>query len=111
MLRLALQSALSTMAAKGDSMAHQNGGVAADGLHPLLIECASQKEEFKRRRDIFDHRSCHPSEQQHWIGESSQTHREGKSKVQLKRLKPHDTMLEDQAWCLFYRMGYPELNA
>jgi DGQHR domain-containing protein len=92
-------------------MAKTDPTVSSEGLHPLLIDPSAQKKEFNRRRDMFDHKACHPSEQQQWIADRWQIHREGKSKVQLKRIKPHDSMLEDQAWCLFYRMGYPELNA
>lgn len=92
-------------------MGKHNGDAPADALDPLLIDLGAQKKEYKRRHDAFEHRSCHPAEQQKWLQDRWVVHREGKSKVQLKRLKPHDTMLEDQAWCLFYRMGYPELNA
>ena len=81
-----------------------------DALQPLVTDSSSQRKEYLRRRDAFEYMSCHPSEQQTWQAERWQVHREGKSKVQLKRPKPHDVMLEDQAWCLFYRMGYPELN-
>ena len=34
----------------------------------------------------------------------------GKTTVRVKRNKPEDRLLEDDVWCLFYRMGFRALN-
>src|SRR5438128_2362914 len=81
-----------------------------DILSPLVTDLSAQKTDYKRRRDPYEYVTCHPSDQEDWLAKRWEVHREGKAKVRLKRFKPHDLMLEDQAWCLLYRMGYPELN-
>jgi DGQHR domain-containing protein len=37
--------------------------------------------------------------------------RRGKRSIRLKKNKPTDRQLEDDLWCLFYNMGFKELNA
>jgi len=91
-------------------MARDPSASSTNSLHPLVTDSLEQKRQYIRRRDSFTYMSCHSSEQQEWQAKGWEIHREGRSKVKLKRPKSHDTMLEDQAWCLFYRMGYPELN-
>jgi DNA sulfur modification protein DndB len=36
--------------------------------------------------------------------------KKSKKSLRLKSTKPLDRMLEDAVWCLFYRMGFSELN-
>jgi DNA sulfur modification protein DndB len=36
--------------------------------------------------------------------------KKNKKSIRLKREKPEDRQLEDDVWCLFYRMGFKEQN-
>lgn len=65
---------------------------------------------YRKRRKAYDEKSVHPAdvhkeEVKGWI-----VQRAGKRASRLKRLKGHDKWLEDRVWCLFYAMGYNNLN-
>lgn len=79
-------------------------------IAPLLTEKAERISAFKKRGDSFIHESFHPADLQSREGEGWELERESKTRVRMKRKKAHDRELEDQSWCLFYRMGYPEVN-
>ncbi len=79
-------------------------------LHPLLIAKPARQKEFTRRKDAFVVQGVHPADVPKYEADGWIVQREGSRKVRIKKPKGHDAMLEDQAWCLFYRMGYPELS-
>lgn len=79
-------------------------------LGPLLVEKAEKIAAYKKRGDLYIHSSFHPADLQKYEAEGWELERESKTRVRMKRRKGHDRELEDQAWCLFYRMGYPEVN-
>ena len=79
-------------------------------LDPVLADEAERKSAFSKRKDDYLHISVHPADKTQHEEQGWETEREGKTKVRLRREKPHDQALEDQTWCLFYRMGYPVLN-
>lgn len=79
-------------------------------LSPLLTEKSERVAAYKKRRDAYYYESIHPADLQEYETEGWEIHRESKTRVRMKRLKTHDKLLEDQTWCLFYRMGYPEIN-
>ena len=79
-------------------------------LNPVLSEKSERVGAYQKRRDQYKYESIHPADVQKYEAESWEIHRESKSRVRMKRMKPHDKILEDQTWCLFYRMGYPEIN-
>lgn len=79
-------------------------------LYPLLAPNPARQREFARRKDVFVFRSVHPADVPKYEADGWIVQREGSRRVRIKKPKNYDAMLEDQAWCLFYRMGYPELS-
>lgn len=79
-------------------------------LSSILSEKSERVAAFKKRRDIYYYESVHPADLHKYQSEGWEIQRESKTRIRMRRLKPHDRLLEDQTWCLFYRMGYPELN-
>lgn len=79
-------------------------------LHPLLITKPLRQREFTRRKDLHIFQTIHSADLPEYEADGWTVHREGSKKVRIKKPKNHDAQLEDQAWCLFYRMGYPEIN-
>lgn len=92
------------------SGADKNSGRNPDWLAPMLTSPSERLSAFKIRRDTFIYESIHPADIEKYEAEGWIVHKESKTRVRMKRLKTHDRLLEDQVWCLFYRMGYPELN-
>lgn len=79
-------------------------------LEPLLTEKSERVSDYKKRRDPYYYESIHPADLQKYESEGWEIQRESKTRVRMKHLKTHDKLLEDQTWCLFYRMGYPEIS-
>ena len=79
-------------------------------LMPLLVEKREQITAFSKRRDDHIYKSIHSADLEIALADSWVVHKEGKTAVRVKKAKPHDQLLEDHTWCLFYRMGYSELN-
>lgn len=79
-------------------------------LEPLLQTKGALVAEYVKRRNPVTYKSAHPADQQQLIAEGWSVSRAGKKTVRMQRAKRHDAMLEDRAWCLFYRMGYPEIG-
>jgi DNA sulfur modification protein DndB len=79
-------------------------------LHPLLVEKSEKIAAYKKKRDAYLYESIHPADLEKYESDGWEIHRESKTRIRMKRLKGHAQFLEDQTWCLFYRMGYPEIN-
>lgn len=79
-------------------------------LAPLLTSKPTRQREFTARKDSVVLQSVHPADVPKFEASGWTIQRDGQRKVRMKKPKNHDVLLEDQAWCLFYRMGYPELN-
>lgn len=79
-------------------------------LTPLLITKSERLAAYTKRRDEFVYESISPSDTEKYEAAGWVLHKESKTRVRMKRLKQHNQLLNDQVWCLFYRMGYPELN-
>jgi DGQHR domain-containing protein len=79
-------------------------------LNPLLTSKSEKLAAYKKRRDLFIYESISPSDTEKYEAAGWILHKESKTRVRMKRLKQHKQSLDDQVWCLFYRMGYPDLN-
>jgi DNA sulfur modification protein DndB len=79
-------------------------------LHPLLTTKPARQREFISRKDLFVLQSVHPADVPKFEADGWAVQREGSRKVRIKKPKNHDAVLEDQTWCLFYRMGYSDIN-
>jgi len=85
-------------------------GDSSDNLYPLLTTKPMLKSSYVKRRDPFIYQSIHPADLPKYETDGWVIHKEGSQKVRIKKQKTNNVMLEDQSWCLFYRMGYPELS-
>jgi len=79
-------------------------------LSPLLITKPEKLAAYTKRKDQYLYESILPSDTEKYETAGWILHKESKTRVRMKRLKQHNQSLCDQVWCLFYRMGYPELN-
>ncbi|MBI5891458.1 MAG: DGQHR domain-containing protein [Nitrosomonadales bacterium] len=79
-------------------------------LTPLLISKSEKLATYKKRRDQYLYESISPADTEKYESTGWILHKESKTRVRMKHLKQHKELLDDQVWCLFYRMGYPELN-
>lgn len=90
------------------------GSEAADKQPNLLVPLLQTKgallAEYRKRRNPFAFLTAHPADEAKYLAEGWAIHRRGKRAFRLKRAKAHDDALEDRVWCLFYRMGYPEIG-
>lgn len=79
-------------------------------LFPLLTTKPARQREYTTRKDSVVIQRIHPADVPQFESNGWVIQRDGTKKVRMKKPKGHDVLLEDQSWCLFYRMGYPELN-
>ncbi len=79
-------------------------------LSPLITDPKELASAHRVRRNIFEHKSVHPSEVEEEVEKGWELQRAGKRRTRLKRAKSHNVWLEDRLWCLFYNMGYRVLN-
>ncbi len=79
-------------------------------IGPLLVTKPLRQLEYAKRRDAFVVKSVHPADVPALEAVGWTVQRQGTKKVRVKKLKTAFSALEDQVWCLFYRMGYPELG-
>jgi DGQHR domain-containing protein len=79
-------------------------------LEPLLEEDAL-RQAFRRRRDGFDYVKVPTKDEAASVETGWSMHKRTQSHVWMKKPKAPDVLLEDRIWCLFFRLGYPHLNA
>jgi DNA sulfur modification protein DndB len=79
-------------------------------FEPRPLNAAERKACYLKRRDSYDHCSVFSAELARCEQEGWEVERAGKIKIRMRRPKAHDVALQDQTWCLFYRMGYPVQN-
>lgn len=83
---------------------------SSDTLSPLLQTPGALKAEYRKRQSPNIFENVHPADEQKYLEQGWQVHRRGTKRLRMKCAKPHSNALEDRAWCLFYRMGYPEVG-
>lgn len=79
-------------------------------LFPIIGTKQTRQREYTVRKDNFVFQTIHPADVPKYEADGWAVQREGSKKVRIKKTKRFDALLEDQTWCLFYRMGYPDLN-
>lgn len=77
----------------------------------LLTSEADLASEYRHRNDPYLYKSVHPADEERFVAEGWEANRRGKSRLRLRREKPHDVFLEDSTWALLRRMRYPEMSA
>ncbi len=86
------------------------GGEPQSRLNSLVTVKAARQREFTRRKDAHVFQAVHAADVPKLEADGWVVHKEGSRKVRIKKTKSADVLLEDQTWCLFYRMGYAELS-
>lgn len=62
------------------------------------------------RRSQYDEKSVYTVDVENYINKGWERQRTGKYKSRIKRIKSHNSWLEDRLWCLLYNMGFRRLN-
>jgi hypothetical protein len=79
-------------------------------LEPLAVTDGEKSAEYKRRRDAFLYEKVPIGGEQPYLSDGWATDRTLQRSYRLKRAKSSDRQFEDDVWCLFYKMGFDELN-
>lgn len=79
-------------------------------LSPLLISNGSIRAEYLKRREPFISQSVSSAMLSGYEEKGWKIHKEGVRRTRIHKPKEDHAILEDQVWCLFYRLGYPELS-
>lgn len=79
-------------------------------ISPLITTKSEKLAAYKKHKDQYLYESISPSDTEKYEAAGWILHKESKTRVRMKHLKQHNQSLNDQVWCLFYWMGYPELN-
>lgn len=89
---------------------NEDSKVEHQNLYPLVTTKPTLQTVYAKKRDNYIYQKIHPADQEKFEADGWIVHREGTNAVRMKQMKSHNKLLEDQTWCLFYRMRYPELN-
>lgn len=85
-------------------------------LHPLLIAPSDPKTpspliaEFRKRNKIYNFKSVSRKNLEKYYDKGWEYDRKLKKTTRIKQMKSFDEQLENEVWCFFYKMGYPEMN-
>src|SRR5579862_4098829 len=102
--------ASSTFAKSGDEIIGPNAlqrplsvtpAVADELLSNLLRAESDLAVEYRRRNDPCVYQSVHPADVDALLDQGWEVQRRGKTRVRVRRAKPHDRLLEDDVWTLF----------
>jgi len=79
-------------------------------LGPLLSEPKDLKREARKRKLAYDVKPVKKDQLEEYVQQGWEPDKKLKTKIRVKRFKPHDERLENRLWILLYQLGYPELN-
>lgn len=85
-------------------------------LHPLLVAPTDPdspsplRSEYNKRNKIYDYKPVSRKNLDRYLEQGWEWDRKLKKKIRIKKLKDIDEQLENEVWCFFYKMGYPEMN-
>jgi len=79
-------------------------------LSPLLKEKDVIKSEARKKANQYIFKTVHKADLDDEIAKGWEISKENKKSARIKKRKSHDVFLEDRVWCLFQKMGYPEIN-
>lgn len=82
----------------------------ANLLHPLTLEASQLIRERNIRRDQFIRQTVSKDDLDKYISDDWEIDRELKTKTKIKKLKPHDELLEDHVWLMLHGLGYQKMN-
>lgn len=76
----------------------------------LLTDKSELRAAYGRRKESYILKSINAEELPTYQDEGWSVHKEGTRRIRVKKEKKLEVQIEDQVWCLFHRLGYPELN-
>ncbi|NDV28146.1 DGQHR domain-containing protein [Desulfovibrio sp. JC010] len=79
-------------------------------LSPLLEKKSERITAYKRKKLKYHSETIKKHELEGRLEKDWEIQRTNKNTYRIKKDKRHDVLLEDRAWTLFYKMGYPILN-
>jgi len=81
-------------------------------LSPILADEKGLKSEFRKRNKEYETKTVSEKNAQILLDDGwvQAKKRLKKGRARFTKIKPFDKRLENKVWCLFYRMGYPEIN-
>jgi len=79
-------------------------------LNPILTEQNDKRTHFKKRNSQFIYKTVHNADIDEHLDNGWEIARKNRKTTRIKKTKTHDVLLEDQLWCLFYKLGYESIN-
>jgi len=79
-------------------------------LSPLLNDEKAIVSLSHKKSNQYIFKNIHKADLEDEVANGWELSRENKKSIKVKKLKSHDMLLEDRVWCLFQKMGYPEIN-
>lgn len=79
-------------------------------LSELLTDRTAIRSSYGRRKESYSHESIDTEKFPDFQADGWEIHKEGIRRTRIKKEKDSQVQLEDQVWCLFYRLGYQELS-
>lgn len=79
-------------------------------LSPLITDASTIKTLSRKKTTSFNFKTIHKADLDEEITKGWELSKEGNKSVKIKKQKTHDALLEDRVWCLFQKMGYPQIN-
>ncbi|HUU39791.1 MAG TPA: DGQHR domain-containing protein, partial [Desulfatiglandales bacterium] len=79
-------------------------------LGPLTSDAGRVRREARKRKMPYDVKPVNKDQVEKYESLGWEVDKKLKTKIRVKRFKPHDERLENRLWTLLFRLGYPELN-
>lgn len=84
--------------------------VGTDFLKPLIEDHDAIRLALRERRSDYHYQGVHPADVEQYKEQGWELDRAGVTTSRIRRSKEAYKKLEDRAWCLMARMGYPVLS-
>jgi len=75
-----------------------------------LISGNDMKSIYKKKKSDYEYLSVKKGKEDAYIDDGWTVHKEYKTRTKLCKLKPIGSFFEDKVWCIFFRMGFNEMN-
>jgi DGQHR domain-containing protein len=79
-------------------------------MGPVLSENKERAKEYRKRKLAYELKSINKDLLDEYLANDWKFDKKLKTKIRIKKLKPHDERLENRFWVLLYKLGYKELN-
>lgn len=93
-----------------DTFSNEKKKIGNDLLIGLLTEKPDVRASYGRRKELYSFQSIDVDQFPAFEEDGWEVSKEGARRLRIKKEKTLQTQLEDEVWCLFYRLGYQELS-